>query len=461
MALSRAVCLTLFAAAGIAACSSSSGPANTSLLIVGGNQQSDTIGATLPQALQIHAGAHQSVEFQSVPGTCQAYIEGVSEIFDSTDANGNASVPVQLGPTTGTAKIAIRVVGRGTPDTARFTVNPGQLAGISISPSDTAVFVNHAVPLSAWGVDRIGNHRPDAISLTVASGPATVSGKTLTPNDVGRVVVVGSVGAFVDTVYMSAVPPGVIAAAGDLGIVMFNLDGSGLTTVAHVPAVTVRWAPSGTRLVFTPYGNPTGYLEATDLSGNITLLDSSSVYADQKAMYSRDGAWIYLSRMSRANGKSSLWRMHPDGSGLAALALQDTLSAAFPSPSPDGTELAYVADPNGTAAVHVMTLATGAFQTLGLISTDPAWSPTGNTIAIIVSIYAPGPLALTNLEGGGAGLSSSNYFGDFDWSPDGQWLVAADAATGRLDLISASLGTILPLPFTAGQSYVSPTWKPK
>jgi hypothetical protein len=51
--------------------------------------------------------------------------------------------------------------------------------------------------------------------------------------------------------------------------------------------------------------------------------------------------------------------------------------------------------------------------------------------------------------------------GDFDWSPDGQWLVAADAATGRLDLISASLGTILPLPFTAGQSYVSPTWKPK
>jgi hypothetical protein len=55
-------------------------------------------------------------------------------------------------------------------------------------------------------------------------------------------------------------------------------------------------------------------------------------------------------------------------------------------------------------------------------------------------------------------LTTGNYIGAFDWSPDGVWLAAPNAATIRIDIINATSGQVLPLSLTYGLP--PPTWRP-
>jgi Tol biopolymer transport system component len=102
---------------------------------------------------------------------------------------------------------------------------------------------------------------------------------------------------------------------------------------------------------------------------------------DYNASFSSDGRWIVFT--STRNGSADIYRVHPDGSGLARL----TDNPAFDDQgalSPNGRTLAFVSSRSGQADIWVLELATGALRNLTSNAAGdfrPSWSPDGQWIA--------------------------------------------------------------------------------
>lgn len=463
-------------------CGSSTAPHTTppaaGLVLSAGNQQTDTVGDVLPQPLEVQVNAPtnqqasgQVVQFISIEdsaaATYEAYVESPLGsamrpfLAETLDASGRASAIVGMGGRTGSVRLIVKVPAFGYVDTARFTATPGNAVAIVTSPNDTAVVAGASVTLVAKAVDRGGNPRADAVRISVTSGPGTMAGNTLTTTAIGRVVLVASGAMLVDTAYVSSVPQGVLAASTGLGIATFNTDGSNYA-VLHLGQIVghMKWAPSGTSLAFdqdvTGCDGTSFTIQTTDLSGHVTVVDQRSTY-DMYPSYSRDGTWIYFS--PNAGYAGNLWRVHPDGTGDDSLGTMNPGFDLFPTVSPGGTQVAYSDIGSGQGDLRIMTVSTGAVTDLAINGWSPEWSPVSNEIAYISGYACAGPLAIANSDGTGVRLlTTADYQSSFDWSPDGQWLIAANAKTGKVDLINATTGATLPLGFTSG--LISPSWMP-
>jgi WD40-like Beta Propeller Repeat len=471
---------------GALGCGSSTAPhakPTIGIAFVRGNNQTDTVGAALTQALNIHVTsavasqtvAGQVVQFVAIqdslttgPDSGQQVYEAQPEaltsnfpqpfIAESLDADGSASVVVVLGPKSGTARLAVKVPSLGFTDTAQFTVKPGNLTTISVSPADTAIVNGSSLTLKASTVDRFGNPRADPVQIAIKSGPATVSGKTVTATGIGRITIITTNAQRADTTHMTAVPSGTLAASNrNGGIATFNFDGSNYKLISvHQFAGNIKWSPSGTSLVFDQSSGcdaQSNLIQTTDLQGNVKPIDHGSAY-DQYPSYSRDGTWIYWA--SNTGGSSALWRAHPDGTNDASLTTLNPGFDIYPSPSPNGQQVAYVELASGH--LRLLTVSTGAVTDLGVSGWSPEWSPTSNQIAYVTA-FCSGHINIVNSDGTGVhSLTSGTYLTSFDWSPDGKWIVAFNTTTSLVDLINTTSGVALPLPFT--NSLYSPTWKP-
>ena len=472
----------LTGAAMVIGCSGSTNPRTKppSILIAAGGGQQDTIGVTLPQALVVHvspspaggSNVGQVVQFSAIqpsgPSGAFAYVSSLTApgqadiVVDTTDHEGRASVQIILGTVTGVAKVQIAVPELGYLDTASFTVLAGKAANVVMTPADTLVAVGKHVTLHGESVDRAGNARPtDAVTYSVRYGGVTVAGGVVTTTAAGLASVVGATGTASDSELLSVVPNGTLAATSDSGgIIMFNLDGSGFRAITRIPATDVKWAPSGTSVVFVcPRGNGVLPLCTSDLNGSVTTLDLSDTTADAWPFYSRDGTWIYYSRITEFRG-GIIDRIHPDGS------MADTVHSAvpgadyWPSPSTDGTALAYVDLNSGN--LRKLTIATGAVADLEIVAHSPAWSPNSDLIAYLASDGGAGQIGVAHSDGSGQRVitaAATNQYGfDIDWSPDGQWTVGRNAFTGRIDLINITTSEVIPLTFTGLVG--SPAWQP-
>jgi Tol biopolymer transport system component len=83
-----------------------------------------------------------------------------------------------------------------------------------------------------------------------------------------------------------------------------------------------------------------------------------------------------------------------------------------------------------------------------------SWAPNSNVIAI----NEIGPISLIHSDGTGLTVLTTNtYEPELAWSPDGNWIAARNATSGKIDLLSvATPGLVLTLPYTGGIG--SPTW---
>jgi hypothetical protein len=419
---------------------------------------------------------NQVVQFRSVTnanGATEAYVlpltTGVPNTFvvDSTDNNGEASVQVEFGTVAGPVHVVVVAPVLGFVDTVTFTALPGAAVKVVASPADTAFYVGGTEVIQASAADQFGNPRPgDPVALAVASGSATISGDVLTGTAVGRVAVVVSAPKASDTIFASVVPQGTLAAvSSDTAIVMFNLDGTGFSTLAHTIATTVRWDPTGSKVLFnnanTNVGGGAGGPESiVTTSGVISTADTPPAnYMDTWPDYSRDGMWIYFARYQGDNPEA-LWRIHPDGTGADSLTVSLADNNYMPSPSPDGTRLAYIGGDN-SPVLRILTIATGAVFDPEIPAFSPKWSPNSDLIAYIAAGGFDGPISVVHSNGTGARIISSpsiGYGNGIDWSPEGVWVVAQRYPTGPIDLINAASGVVLPLPFTVGLG--SPSWRP-
>jgi hypothetical protein len=344
---------------------------------------------------------------------------------------------------------------------------PGAAAKVIAAPIDTAFYVNRTETIRASAADQFGNPRPgDPITLTVASGPATIASTVLTGTAAGRVVVVVSSANARDTVFASVVPQGTLAAvSSDTAIVMFNLDGSGFVTLAQTLVTTVKWDPTGSTVVFNSAntnvgGNAGGPESLVTTAGVTSTVDAPPTnYMDTWPDYSRDGTWIYFGRYL-ADNSEALWRIHPDGTGADSLQVNLADNNYMPSPSPDGTQVAYIGG-DDSPVLRVLTVATGAVFDPEIPAFSPAWSPNSDLIAYIAMGGFDGPISVMHSNGTGARIisnASTGYGNGIDWSPDGVWVVAQRYPSGPIDLINVASAAVLPLPFTVGLG--SPSWRP-
>jgi len=160
--------------------------------------------------------------------------------------------------------------------------------------------------------------------------------------------------------------------------------------------------------------------------------------------WSNDG-WIYF-------GEHDLYRIRPDGSNLEEIisGVPPGVWNRWPEPSPDGTRLLfarYPTDTIGTAVVgddlKLLDLATGVYTSLGVPAHDSRWSPDGQWIAYR---RPNGVMAIIRPDGTGDRVVFNGRRTEegFDWSPDGEMLIAA--IQGLLQLFELGTETIVSLP---------------
>lgn len=467
---------TLLLVVVVAACSSSgTGPKSPAvpLSIVGGGQ-TDTVNTTLAQALVVRTVPHQLVQFEALPNLANqdgAFVESLTYpypttlIADSTDSNGQAAVVIYLGQIAGRAHVAVSLPKYSVADTVTFTVLPGNLAKLIGVPADTTVYTSATILLHGVPTDRYGNTRSDPVTFHVLSGPVTLSGSTVTATGIGLGLAATTAGSVVDTTSISIVPHGRIALEASPYIHIVNLDGS--DSVSILPNVgdvgNVRWAPDGQSLVYDGMNGcylgqigDNSPIAIASLSGGARSLQLPASYSVFFPQYTRDGSRIYFT-MFNPNGQ--FWQADPTTLAISSVGFPADQDYA-PSPSPDGSQLAYMfATSNTTAVLRVITLSTGAVTDLGVPAYQPEWSPVSNQIAYISSGSCQGQIHIINSNGtGDRTLLPGTYNSGLDWSPDGAWIVALNSNTGHIDVINVASGQALPLTFTHNAG--SPAWLP-
>lgn len=461
-------------------CSDATSPGNTGpFVIAAGNAQKDTIGATLTGALIVRVrplprdtsaltvtftalndsgpqGLQSSALVTPLTGNAPS-----TSVSVSADMQREAAVQVILGPNAGRAKIAIQLNGYQNQDTATFTVLPGAVASLSVSPRDTAVYVGGTVTYRAATLDREGNPRTDQVSFSPKN---SFTGQTF-----GRSSVIASAGGLTDTAFVSVVPQGTLAASDGSHIIEFSLDGSHVRSIASVDGASdLSWSPSGTQVAYVDYGG--GSLFVTDTLGDVRVGAVGGDDYIETPQYAADGGWIYYTYVT--NGEvPQVWRVRPTDSTSAAEFVN--ADAMQPSPSPDGTKLAMLVGINNVLVVYdtasATTTNTGASNAL-----TPVWMPGGASIAYVGPVYTPSYAFIPGQSDAGSGsinvvtasgstnhiisANGTTYASRIAWSGDGQWIIAHNTTTNRLDLISVSGNLTLPLGYSTG--WASPAWKP-
>jgi TolB protein len=130
-------------------------------------------------------------------------------------------------------------------------------------------------------------------------------------------------------------------------------DGGGLTRITNGPDVPIDYSPDGTQIVFGRAAHPNC---TTKSALYVVKLDGSGLhritpygFCDDDGSWSPDGKWIVFGKStvqrdgSQFHGGGQLFRVHPDGSGLAQLLLQagSPIGAFDVSWSPDGKKIVF------------------------------------------------------------------------------------------------------------------------
>ena len=452
-----------------------------------GNQQTDTVFAELSQALNVMVrGAPRGtvVRFESLPSdSVQSapglYVESLTSQFystflaDSTDDAGEAHALIKLGAVAGTGRLKVTVPALDLEAVATFTVLPGHAYHVMAFPKDTALFVSRTLQARGAVTDRFGNRRTDPVAYANLSGNATASATgEITATAIGRAMYEVRSGSVADTGYVSVVPSGTIAAmripvSGSAPeLVMFQLDGSGLTVLAPLSIPTFddpnpRWSPDGSRIVYSSGVGGLSRLFTVTPTGDVARLIPSppaDLVAEIWPHYTHDGAYVYFS--GRPTGTNfMIWRVASDGTGAVRISPDSVSWAAEvrPAPSVDGKRVAYVYF-TGATTIRMKYFNPDTTSSWYLNGTTPRWDPVGDRLAYLQS-YG-GPISIVNGDGTGARVISapgrSYEERTFDWSSDGQWIVARGVNT--LELLNVASGLTLPLGYSSNMNM--PTWRP-
>jgi Tol biopolymer transport system component len=176
---------------------------------------------------------------------------------------------------------------------------------------------------------------------------------------------------------------------------------------------------------------------------------------------------VYFAGYDQGAALPTVWRVHPDGSGLETAG--PGYGATEPDIAPDNDLLAYVSTVDTSACnlhlpavLSMVRLSTGVVTCPlpGITSVHPRWSPTGDRIAFLGDLFSP----IYTIQADGTGFTTVSppgrryYAARVAWSPDGEWLMAKNVDTGALELIRLADQLVLPLGWSGVLE--SPAWRP-
>jgi hypothetical protein len=442
-------------------------------LVQGGNA-SDTVGTRLQPPLTVQLlDSHRN----PVPGATVYFGTGgpvlVAPLDDPsfvinrlpviTDAAGQAAAWVQFLMAAGPGNVVISANGQDVK--VNYQVLPGAPAYVRADPVDTTLYVGGTVTFRPYITDAYGDRRADtpAYQYQSLNSALDITGSNQAKAAVlGRGMVSVSALGFTDTIDVSVIPAGRIAAQAfsAAAIVAMNLDGSSVDSITSPVRGSMDWSSVNHRFVMDVDG-PEYLLEMDTLGHSHRVVTNSLMRSEFYPRYSPDGSYIYFTGNDSLSTCYGVWRIHPDGTALEQV-VADTLHCGpqsyifAPSPSyatslsPDGVHLVYTG-----RTLRMRTLATGADTSLGIVGDVPRWSPTGTWIAY----DSLGTLMLIHPDG--TGRQALVDRGDvwypsnlFTWSPDGQWLLYH--TSDRLVLVQVATGLQLPLAVTIG--LMDPVW---
>lgn len=477
-------------------------PRVASVVAIAGHTVNDTIQAVVAQPLvvelrgengKLKAGA--VVQFEAERRDGGAYVEiGLAEgpiasgaVSSTTDDKGRASLRVRLGRVAGVARVMVSAPELGVRTVVPYTVAPGAAVRIMVAPADTPIYVGASYALRAGLVDRFRNLHPERVTFEAGSTKVTASATgTITGIGVGRARIVVRVANVRDSAFVSVVPSGTLAIrdmgrfVGDtMGVAVVGLDGNGYRRVAPLGitpssyspsnANPPEWIPGSDRLVFAQMTGGVPRLFTSEPSGSVRrlIMATSDALSENDAAVSSDGSWIYFVGAVDPY-RQGLWRARTDGSAperLPSSAIEPR-EIRWPSVSPDGNRLVYIAREAGYGNFHlfVRNIATGSAARLSdLEVAAPRWSPRGDLIAYTTGApYAGYSGALRVVRPDGTGdrpIIAGDYYPGVDWSPDGRYLLAYRANPGAygLELIDVETGERIPLAYRG--SWFAAAWR--
>lgn len=457
--------------------------------VVSGANATDTIGATLPQALTVEVrdssgslAPNTVVRFNTLPASnltnsavVGLLVSGLEQgqfgsfASASTNESGRASVVVQMGMVSGPVRLVASVPTLALVDTISLVALPGAPVRIAPLSADTGVTLGATIHVRVVVMDRAGNPRPDPVTFDPSPDPtiATVTGDgTVTGVKVGQTPFTAHGNNQSAIAWVTVVPSGTLAAVDPNrnGVAVVNLDGSGYDFVASCDCAYSgnggpRWGDAGA-IVFSnkgrlfsivPGGSPV-QLNSAGTPGATTEAWPDYAPATRTTVYS---AQVSLD----STGWNYQWRLF----ARAANGAVTPLSAEAPTDlawrgavSPDGTKIAYVTVVNAKPSIRVYDVASGITSSWSVPGQNPRWSPKGDRIAFVQPIS--GPISLMNADGTNIHQLTTISYSEipFDWSPDGAWIIARTPAA-HAELVNTVTAERVPVTYL--DQYLMLAWK--